>query len=149
MPTTAVGSKPQAVSSSVSRTTASRKVSPSSRCPAGWLITTRPLARSSTNRNLPSRCAMAATVTSGFQTMSGIIRSRPGPTASEIDGSRPQLGLDQAHRPDLVEVSEVAPDHLLVVVLDDAVPAGALLAVHDGGAVGDDERGRVVAELRR
>src|SRR5512139_3252041 len=150
MPTTAVGSKPQAVSSSVSRTMASRNVSPSSRWPAGWLITTRPLARSSTRRNRPSRSATAATVTSGFHTMPVIIRNRrwtqPG---SEVDGGGAQFGLEDAAGPDFVEIREVATDHGLVVELHDAVPASAVLAIGHHPVVRDDERARIAAVLGR
>ena len=70
IPVVCFGSKLNAVSSRTSRLTASISVSPDSKCPAGWLSLTPSLVFYSTSKNLPSRSAMAATVTFGFQTIS-------------------------------------------------------------------------------
>src|SRR5690349_13003293 len=67
MPTSAVGSKRCAVSSSTSRRHAATSDSPGSRWPAGWFSTSLPSMRSSTKRNRPSRSTTAATVAEGFQ----------------------------------------------------------------------------------
>src|SRR6185295_3387239 len=67
MPTSAVGSKRCAVSSSASRRHAATSDSPGSRWPAGWFSTSLPSMRSSTKRKRPSRSTTAATVAEGFQ----------------------------------------------------------------------------------
>src|SRR3954466_11034749 len=67
MAMSAVGSKRCAVSSSTSRRHAAISDSPGSRWPAGWLSTSLPSTRSSTNRKRPSRSTTAATVADGFQ----------------------------------------------------------------------------------
>src|SRR5215471_12665674 len=112
-------------------------------------MTMRPLARSSMTRYSPLRSTTAATVTSGFQIMSGIIRGPNSRSGSEVDRCRAQLRLDQAARPDFVVVRQVALDDARVVELDDAIPARALLPIHDGLVVGDDERAGVPTVFRR
>src|SRR3954466_10507651 len=67
MAMSAVGSKRCAVSSSTSRRHAAISDSSGSRWPAGWLSTSLPSTRSSTNRKRPSRSTTAATVADGFQ----------------------------------------------------------------------------------
>src|SRR5690606_3990351 len=63
------------VSSSVSRSAASRSDSLASRCPAGWLSTMRPALNSSTKRKLPSSSITVATVIWGCQSIS-VLRRR-------------------------------------------------------------------------
>src|SRR6185436_14472883 len=104
MPTSAVGSKRCAVSSSTSRVHAATRDSPGSRWPAGWLSTSRPSIRSSTKRKRPSRSMTAATVTDGFHTMSGGLA---GIGADEVGHARHAL-LDRLLRRSVGEAHVLA-----------------------------------------
>src|SRR3972149_2345794 len=101
MPTSAVGTKQCAVSSSSSRAQAATRVSPGSRCPAGWLSTRRPSWTSSTNRKRPPRSTMAATVTLGRQSvksshLAGVLPDEIGHAPDALLDRLPGGGVGEA-----------------------------------------------------
>ncbi len=87
MPTTPFGVNDRAVSSRVSRFTASSRLSPSSRCPAGWLNTVGPSStRSSTTRKRPSSSMMG-------EPAHGVILTAFGPS---VRSGRRAIQMDHA-----------------------------------------------------
>src|SRR5215472_15008622 len=127
MPVTASGMNSQPVSSRVSRRTASRKLSPGSRWPAGLFSTRLPWTSSSTTRKRPSFSTTAATVTWGFQTMAAILYAK----APEF---RVRFGL----LPDILEAPELLPCLQGGVQVGEALVACAEGPVEQGCVVGDE-----------
>src|ERR1700722_7395879 len=144
----AFGSKPHAVSSRVSRTTASSRVSPCSTWPAGWLNTRRRLMRSSTTRKRPSVSVTAATVMSGERAMLRIIACSRTAAIGSASARDSQAVFGCACVPDRVEFLQIEARGRRVIGISDAVPGICAHAVDDGSIVRDQVCRRTLRSLR-
>src|SRR3984957_19895056 len=145
----AFGSKPHAVSSRVSRTTAASRVSPCSTWPAGWLKTSRRLMRSSTTRKRPSVSVTAATVISGERAILRIIAGSRTAAIRSASASDSQAMLGCAGVPDRVEFLQIEPGGGGIIGIGDAVPRIRTHAVDDGSIVGNQVRRSTLRSLCR